>query len=217
MSATITFQPHPDIITPESFIIHRKADSGTPADSFAISDWTSYATVADPADRTYTDATGDTNYLYIVQTVGDVGKKGPLSHILPGHDRSTFARSISGTGYLSHFTPGSILAPELWHEEREATAYVIDEVLRARFSPRQIMSFFDQPLPAMRKMVALWTAIQLTVKHRAHDDDQWKKMQETYNAIVSGFSTKRSAMDFDLETIKDQGPGHAEIAWDWER
>lgn len=217
MPVTITFQPHPDILVVESFIVHRKADTASPEDSFAISDWVSYGTIADPTSRTYTDATGHTSYIYSVQTVGDVGKKSPISHIIPGHDRSTFARSISGTGYLSHFGPSSILAPELWHEEREATAYVIDEVLRARFSPRQVISFYDQPLPAMRKMVALWTAMQLTVKHRAHDDDQWKRMSTMYDAIVSGFSMKRTAMDFDLETVKDQGPGHNELAWDWER
>ncbi len=218
MTATITWQPHIDIPTPSLFKIYRKADTDTPVESYLVDDWTLLFTTSDALEPySHTDATGNKDYLYTVQTQDSDGNTSPLAHIIPGHNRSSFCKLIAGQGYLSNLLTGSAGLKELWHEEHEATSYIIDEYLRSRFSLAQIWAYYDVPPPKIRDMTALWGSMAMTAKLRPGDDDLWEKLKDRFDKLASGFAMKGDVLTYDLEKVDQGNTDPVSEGWNWQR
>lgn len=217
MPVTFRFQPAFDVQTVDHLEVFRKADVDTPGDSYLVEDWGDALDAAVSAGSTsFTDSDGNDDYLYMVMTVGSDGHKvvGPP---IPGHGRSSYCRLIAGQGWLSNFAPNAITATELYHEEHEATLYVMDEYLRPRYEMVTILPYYLDPPPKVRDITALWACISLVGKHRPQDEEQLREMRTRFSDLAGSFAASRLLMNKELEEKHNDRSDVASLGLTWDR
>jgi hypothetical protein len=219
MPVTISFQPSPQITPSEVaiFRIYRKADLVDPGKSFEVATWSLYATVNDPSLRQYVDRTGEAAFWYRVETCRADGTHAPWGPLIPGHGNSSFANLRAGYGYLSSFAPNALDVVFIYDEVHKATEFVVEHLLRPKFSLETILGFYKTPLPAIRQITEVIAAESIIGQLRPSDEDALKFLQSQRDRLAKEFSIKQSFQTNDMLVHTADRETNADQILDWGR
>lgn len=214
MSITISWQPDPSISSPTEYKVYRKANTGTPLESYAEEDFTLLDTIVgspDPAAQ-YTDSGGVDGYWYRVQTCSG-SDCAPLGFPISWKNVHAFCKLTAGTGFLSAgFSPGAVPAKVLYQAEAEATWWIVEQYLRPKYLASTIFEeMWHQPLPQVRQIAELHAAIQVWVQYKPDAKEQLEGLNDRLKKLSDAFYQHRLKLLPDITTQADDALNPAEI------